>query len=68
MMEDKVIDKITQIKSVSKKKPSVDRIKTYLLKIGDENVWSVEYLPNLLQDMWDKGVMELIDDPYENTP
>ena len=31
-MEDKVIQTITYIKSVSKKKPSIDRIKTHLLK------------------------------------
>ena len=49
IMEDKVIDTITYIKSVSKKKPSIDRIKTQLLKIGHENVWSIENLPNLLQ-------------------
>ena len=29
-MEDKVIETITNIKSVSKKKPSIDRIKTHL--------------------------------------
>ena len=50
IMEDKVIDTITYIKSVSKKKPSIDRIKTHLLKI--------ENLPNLLQDMCDKGLIE----------
>ena len=64
-MEDKVIDTITYIKSVSKKKPSIDRIKTHLLKIGDENVWSIENLPNLLQDMCDKGLIELTDNSYK---
>ena len=49
-MEDKAIETITYIKSVSKKKPSIDRIKTHLLKI--------ENLPNLLQDMCDKGLIE----------
>ena len=38
IMEDKVIETITHIKSVSKKKPSIDRIKTHLLKIGNESV------------------------------
>ena len=56
-MEDKVIETITYIKSISKKKPSIDRIKTQLLKIGDENAWSIENLPNLLQDMCNKGLI-----------
>ena len=60
-MEDKVIDTIMYIKSVSKKKPSADRIKTHLLKIRNENVWSIGYLPNLLKDMCDKGLIELTD-------
>ena len=60
-MEDKVIDTIMYIKSVSKKKPSADRIKTHLLKIGNENVWSIGCLPNLLKDMCDKGLIELTD-------
>ena len=48
-MEDKVIETIRYIKSISKKKPSTNRIKT--LKISDENVRSIENLPNFLQDM-----------------
>ena len=61
-MEDKVIETITYIKSVSKKKPSIDRIKTHLLKIRDENLWSRENQPNLLKDMCDRGRIELVDD------
>ena len=53
-MEDKVIETITYIKSVSKKKPSVDRIKTQVLKISDETVQSIENLSYILQDMCDK--------------
>ena len=64
-MKDKVIDTITYMKSTRKQKPSIDRIKTLLLKIDDENVWSIENLPNLLQDMCDKGLIELIDDSYK---
>ena len=63
IIEDEVIETITYIKSVSKKKPSIDRIKT--LKICDENVWSIENLPNLLQDMCNKGIIELVDDSYK---
>ena len=65
-MEDKVVETITNIKLVSKKKPSTERIKTHLLKISDENVYSIEHLPNLLQDMWDKGLVELVDDSYKS--
>ena len=65
IMEDKVINTITYITSVSKNKPSIDRIKTHLLKIGDENVSSIENLPSLLQDMCDKGLTELIGDSYK---
>ena len=44
-MEDKVIETITYIKSVSKK----NRQNQNTLKLGDEsNVWSIENLPNLL--------------------
>ena len=64
-MEDKVIEPMAYIKSVSKKKPSIDRIKTHLLRIIDENVWSKENLPNLLQDMCNKGLIELVDDSYK---
>ena len=63
-MEDKVIETITYIKSVSKKKPSIDKIKT--LKICNEMVvWSIENLPNLSQDMCNKGIIELVDDSYK---
>ena len=65
IMENKVIGIIMYIKSVGKKKPSIDRIKTHLLKIGDENVWSIENLQNLLQDMCGKGLIELIYDFYK---
>ena len=64
-MEDKVSDIITCIKSFRKKKPSIARIKRHLLKIGNENVWSIESLPNLLQDMCDKDLIELIGHSYK---
>ena len=66
IMDDKVIETITYIKSLSKKKPSIDSIKTHLPKIGDENnVWLMENLPNLLQGLCDKGLIELVDDAYK---
>ena len=63
-MEDKVIETITYIKSVSEKKPSLTESK-HLLKICDENVWSKENLPNLLHNMCNKGFIELVDDFYK---
>ena len=51
VMEDKVIETITYIKSVSKIRSSIDRIKTnlplsklltFIILIGNENVWSTK--------------------------
>ena len=64
-MEDKVIETIMYIKPVSKKRPSIDRIKTHLLKIGNEIVWPIENLPNLLRKIYDKGPIELARDTYK---
>ena len=64
-MKDKVVETITFIKLVSKKKLSIDRIQIHLLKIDDENVCSIENLPNLLQDICNKGLIELVDDSYK---
>ena len=65
-MEDKIIETNTYIKLVSKKKPSIDRIKTYLIKntrwkqhVANKN------LPHLLKDMCHKGLIELVDDAYK---
>lgn len=42
-MEDIIIESITYIKSISKKKPFIDRIKTHIFKFGDENnVWLIK--------------------------
>lgn len=52
-MINKVIETLTYIKTISKKKPSIDGIKTHLLRTGDENnELSIENLENLLQDMY----------------
>ena len=65
IMKDKVTETITCINLVRKRKPSTDRIKTHLREIGDENVWSIENLPNLSQDMRNKGLVELVHDSYK---
>ena len=65
IMKDKVTETITYINLVRKRKPSTDRIKTHLREIGDENVWSIENLPNLSQDIRNKGLVELVNDSYK---
>ena len=66
-MIDKVFETITYIKTNTQKKPSIDRIKRHLLRAGDEsNEFSVENLENLLQDMCDKGIIELVDGALKN--
>ena len=65
-MTDKVIETATFIKTVSKKKSTIDRIKTHLLRTGgEENELSIKNLENLLQDMYEKGIIELVDDDYK---
>ena len=32
---------------------------------NENNVWSIENLPNVLQEMCDKGLIELLDDTYK---
>ena len=57
-MEDKVIETSMYIKPLSKKKPSIDRIKTNLLKIGDQNnVRLIENPPSLLREVCEKGLI-----------
>ena len=60
-----ITETITYINWVRKRKPSTDRIKTHLREIGDENVWSIENLPNLSQDIRNKGLVELVNDSYK---
>ena len=64
-MEDKVIETIMYIKSISKKRPFIDRIKAHLLKIGNEIVSPIENLSNLLQKICGKGLIELVRDTYK---
>ena len=64
-MEDKIIETNTYIKLVSKKKPSIDRIKTYLIKNTRWKHVANKNLPHLLKDMCHKGLIELVDDAYK---
>ena len=62
----KVTETITFIKTPSKKKLSIDRIKTYLLRTGGEkSELSTENQDNLSQDMCDKYIIELADGTYK---
>ena len=51
-MADKVIEIITHIKSVSRKKVTIDRIRAHLCKSADvDEIWSMENLEKILDDM-----------------
>ena len=65
-MEHELIATIMYIKSVSKNKPPINRIKTHLLKHGDGNsVWSIDNLPYSSQDMSDKCFIDLAGGAYK---
>ena len=65
IMEDKVTETITYIKSFSGKKNIYLQNQDILEMCNENNVWSIENLPNVLQDMCDKGLIELLDDTYK---
>ena len=52
-MTDKIVQGINHIKSVSKKKVTIDRIRAHLLKTDDGNNdnWSIEKLESMLTDL-----------------
>lgn len=57
-----MIGTIVYIKTVSKKKPSIGRIKTHLLRTGNEKKdLSLGNLETLLQDMCRKSIIEFGD-------
>ena len=66
-MTDKIVQGINHIKSVSKKKVTVDRIRAHLLRTDDENDddWSIEKLESMLTDLKDQNIIELTGDTYE---
>ena len=63
-MTDKIIEDIFHIKSVSKKKVTIDRIRAHQLKTDDDNNddWSTEKLESMLSDLIDQNIIELIGD------
>ena len=66
-MTDKTIQGIIHIKSVSKKKVTIDRIRTHLLRTDDDSndVWSIEKLESMLTDLINQNIIELIGDTYK---
>ena len=61
-MTDKIIEGIIHIKSVSKKKVTIDRIRAHLLRTDDDNNddWSIKKLESMLTDLIDQNIIELI--------
>ena len=66
-MTDKIIQDIINIKSVSKKKVIIDRIRAHLLRTDDDNNhdWSIEKQESMLTDLTDQDIIELIGDTYK---
>ena len=52
---------------MSKKKVTIDRIRTHLLRTDDDNNddWSVEKLESMLTDLIDQNIIELIGYTYK---
>ena len=65
-MADKIIASISYIKTVSKKKATIEKILAHLSKskICDKT-WSTESLKVLLSDMTAKNQIELVDSGYK---
>ena len=64
-MADKILESITYIKSVSKKKTSLDKILAHLCKSDDENEsWS----PEVLNSMISENIIGLVDGVYKIKP
>ena len=67
-MADKIIASISYIRTLSKKKVTIEKILVHLSKseICDET-WSTESLKVLLSDMTTKNQIELVDSGYKIT-
>ena len=66
-MTDKIIQGVIHIKSVSKKKVTIDRIRAHLLRTDDESNdnWSIEKLESMLNDLIGQNIIELIGHTYK---
>ena len=62
----KVIESISHIRNISKKKASTEKILTHLSKSeAKNNTWSAEYLRELLSTMTAENQIELVDGAYK---
>ena len=63
-MTNKIFQGIIHIKSVSKIKVTIDRIRAHLLRTDDDNNddSSIEKLESMLSDLIDQNIIELIGD------
>ena len=66
-MTNKIFQGIIHIKSVSKIKVTIDRIRAHLLRTDDDNNddSSIEKLESMLSDLIDQNIIELIGDKYK---
>ena len=65
-MANEVIGTITHIKSVSRKKATIDRIRAHLCKSADvDEVWSMENLEKILDDMSATNLIQLENSAYK---
>ena len=66
-MTNKIFQGIIHIKSVSKIKVTIDRIRAHLLRTDDDNNddSSIEKLESMLSDLIDQNIIELIGDTYK---
>ena len=66
-MTDKIVQGINHIKSLSKKKVTIGRIRAHLLRTADDNNddWSTEKLESMLTDLIDQNIIELTGDTYK---
>ena len=58
-MTDKIIQGIIHVKSVSKKKVTIDGIRAHQLRTDDDNNddWSIEKLESMLSDLIDQNII-----------
>ena len=63
-MTEKIFQVINHIKSASKKKVTIDRIKANLLRTDDDSKddWLIEKLESMLTDLIDQSIIELTGD------
>ena len=66
-MTNKIFQGIIHIKSVSKMKVTIDRIRAHLLRTDDDNNddSSIENLESMLSHLIDQNIIELIGDTYK---